>query len=155
MAEFTTVPDTVVHLVEELITAHHPHLNGANIGLLFRDEPAKSQGQTVAAKAELINDKWRSLFGRPYDFLITIAEPIWHDLTASQRRALLDHELCHCIWGKNGWTIRGHDFEEFNEIIQRHGLWRDQAVQMARAMQPRLPLGNGRVDAIPASGGAA
>lgn len=73
-------------------------------------------------------------------FVITIAQPIWELLDEAGRAALVDHELMHCdaLWDKDGKTklaIKAHDFEGFNAEIERHGIWRHNAVGMARAMQ--------------------
>ena len=71
-------------------------------------------------------------------FAIMISHPIWNKLDESQRVALVDHELMHCVVdlddGGLKLSTRGHDFEGFNEEMERHGLWRPNAYRMSRAM---------------------
>lgn len=52
-----------------------------------------------------------------YDFIITFDVAEWKALTEAQRRALVDHELCHCAVGDNGWRVRAHDIEEFRAVL--------------------------------------
>jgi hypothetical protein len=47
----------------------------------------------------------------------------WAQLTPPQRIALVDHELAHCEQTDAGWTMAGHDVEEFRSIVGRWGLW--------------------------------
>jgi len=44
-------------------------------------------------------------------------------ISAAQRKALIDHQLCHIFKGENSLKLVGHDVEEFNSVIVRHGLW--------------------------------
>lgn len=87
-------------------------------------------------------------FSNPADFfLISIWYEGWVNMTPEQRRALIDHELCHCIveedeeTGNTKLGMRGHDIEEFNEIVSRHGFWRPEVqtfVEEAQAGQNSL-----------------
>lgn len=62
-------------------------------------------------------------------FVITVWEKAWERLSRRQRVALIDHELCHCAiiedeeTGRLKATMVGHDIEEFNGVVQRHGQW--------------------------------
>jgi hypothetical protein len=62
-------------------------------------------------------------------FVITVWENAWEKLSDRQRKALIDHELCHCRieederTGKAKGVIVGHDIEEFNDVVRRHGHW--------------------------------
>lgn len=62
-------------------------------------------------------------------FVMEIAEPTWLELDDKKRRALVDHELCHCVVDDEvvdappKLSTRGHDLEEFIGIVNRHGLW--------------------------------
>lgn len=133
--KFSRVPDEVLRLCQQLIDEHHHALRHARIGIVFRDGPWKSKGKEVWGTAEKVSDKWR-LWGGDLDFLITLNEEVWRGrLTKLQRKALLDHELCHCEFDKNKLqaSIRGHDVEEFRQIIQRYGSWRDDVKAMEEA----------------------
>jgi hypothetical protein len=50
---------------------------------------------------------------------------VWNLFNDAQRAALIDHELCHFRKNKEtgAYDARGHDLEEFNEIVERHGIW--------------------------------
>jgi predicted metallopeptidase len=145
MATYKEVTQEVLHLVEELIAEFHNALCPCKIGLVFRDEAGSSGGRAVFAKSSKAPTKLQPLLQDELDIIIEIAEDKWTKLASEQRRALLDHELCHIAMGSNGWTIRAHDIEEFGEIIQRYGLWNyslySQATTLAKAAaQMPLPL---------------
>lgn len=83
----------------------------------------------------------------PEGFAITIHLEAWCKLLASQKKALVDHELCHCFmeFDENNepkLSMRGHDIEEFADIVARHGLWKqdleDFATVTAKHFQPNL-----------------
>jgi hypothetical protein len=87
----------------------------------------------------------------PPFYVITIWDKGRKELTAAQQQALVDHELMHCepqLDDGGNWklVIRGHDLEEFNAIVERHGLWQPDVEAMAKAMedaiQPGLPFGD-------------
>ena len=65
-------------------------------------------------------------------------------LNHAQRLALLDHELCHVMGDTDtGFTMRDHDIEEFNAVIERHGAWSRDVVEFlatARKAQIELPM---------------
>ncbi len=140
-------PDEIVSEAAGLIEKFHKHLRDARIGFLFRSQASRSQGLIVLAKAQLVTARWKPLLKEELDFIIWIAENYWvEELTAKQRTALLDHELCHCAgeWGE--WTMRGHDIEEFNQILSRHGEWHPALEEAGEALQLGLGLagaGNG------------
>jgi hypothetical protein len=103
------------------------------------------------------------------NFIILIDSVLWAELTRDQRAALVDHELCHCAVFVNGiddagfkgwrrWTnelkpidqwddwrfgMRGHDIEEFGEVLFRHGFWKPDAPEKKFgeivALQTRIP----------------
>lgn len=62
------------------------------------------------------------------DYILTINDGLWTLLERKQKRALIDHELVHCVakLSKEGvprWLLRHHDVEEFHIIVKRHGNW--------------------------------
>jgi len=102
------------------------------------------------------------------DFVILLDANAWGDFTKAQRHALVDHELCHCalfvkdveqrpvVWLRwtpdmdhpdsyveVRWGLRGHDIEEFGEVLFRHGFWKPDAperkVGEIVALQTRIP----------------
>jgi hypothetical protein len=94
-----------------------------------------------------------------YDFILLLNRSFVEDAGVSdeQRKALIDHELCHGAmkYGKDGepevdergrqvYRTRKHDLEEFSEIAERHGIWKRDIEAFAQALrrskQADLPL---------------
>jgi|CXWL01.1.fsa_nt_gi DNA segregation ATPase FtsK/SpoIIIE-like protein len=135
----------VAKIARQIISESHPHLAETRVEFRFFDEEKKKLNHSIFGYAEIISgDKaymatWMpDQFGEivqpesfrepePF-FMISIWEKAWRNLMESQRLALVDHELCHCIIEldeRNNPVLRlvGHDIEEFNAIVARHGLW--------------------------------
>lgn len=125
-------PNSIIDLAQEIIYDYHRGLLEARIGFLIRTEPSKSKGKRVYAKAEKVSSKHQLLLD--LDFLIWIDEEIWSELGDEQRKALIDHELCHCRYNlvEQKGEIVGHDVEEFNSIIERYGAWNADLVEFSR-----------------------
>jgi hypothetical protein len=135
-------------LMRELITAHHEHLLDARIALAWRHglKPNKD-GQLVLGKAHKASDLSRELAA--YDFVIMLNFDAWIQMEAPMRRALVDHELCHCqvamdgdkvqmdTKGRKVYRIRKHDIEEFREIVARHGTYKKDLEDFVKAATKR------------------
>jgi hypothetical protein len=133
MTEWTEVTNEVLDIAKEIIDLYHPFLKEARIGFVFRDTTGTSSGKEVVAKTSKVPEKYK-----PYmdlDFFIWIAEDFWTDLSLERCQALIDHELCHCGLGDNGWIMIGHDVEEFGVILERYGLWNRDLFNAGKAMQ--------------------
>jgi hypothetical protein len=137
-------PQTVLDLAQELIEEYHEHLLSAKIGFIFRDFAELQNGKRILGKASKISAKDKVY--SELDFLIWLASDYWLvEANEQQRRALLDHELCHCMFDEETgtWKLRPHDFEEFREIVKRYGLWSPDLMQagsvLAKATQIFLP----------------
>jgi hypothetical protein len=134
-------------LMDGLIAENHKHLSSANVALAWKiggwkpdDDGIRKLGQ--CKKASELDQR---LSG--YDFVILLNREAWEeDLSEDQRRALLDHELCHAEvkvdgdgeqaadeTGRRIWRIRKHDVEEFEAIVQRHGLYKRDLEHFAAA----------------------
>ena len=138
MAEYWRCPDDVSAIAGELIETYHQHLERAGILFLFRDEASSSNGKLVAGKASKMTAKENAIAGgAAYDFKIELAFDLWEKGNEKWRRALIDHELCHCGGTREeGWSILAHDIEEFAQIVERHGTWnKDLDLFMARTNQ--------------------
>lgn len=150
--------EDVQDIADELIKQFHPHLAGESIIYLFRSEHSEESGKMVFGKARRVTGLNAYLAVRadledmngPADDpddkaeapplkLIEIAFDVWKELNATQRIALVDHELCH--FGADG--MRPHDVEEFRAVIDRHGLWRPEIELLAAtiAQQKLFPAG--------------
>ncbi len=137
-AEFKEADAALIELAQELINEHHPWLREAKIGFMYRTEAAKSDNLTVSGKARKVSAEQQMFMD--FDFVIWIAEDTFAGYSPLQRRALVDHELCHCAGFPGKWQMRGHDFAEFVQIIERYGLWNDTLKRMGETInQPALP----------------
>ena len=121
MAEYTKAPESLLSIARTLIDEVHFELKEANIGFLFRDEAQVSKGKVILGTAKKA-PRWVQPYAN-LDFLIIIAKDEWDRMQQTRRIALIDHKLCHLIWDDGEPKIKGHDIEEFHEIIDRHGLW--------------------------------
>lgn len=131
-----------------IINEFHKHLLEMEVRLefLFRSDTKKRLGKSVGATAQKVTSL-AAFFGREPEqdavkpfFAIVISEPIWCHMDANERRALLDHELCHCGARRDndGNTVLymvGHDLEEFRCIVERHGYWQRDVKLMAQSME--------------------
>ena len=134
------VDEIVIDLVQQEIDSYHTHLRGAKVGVVFKEKATKRDGRLILGTAERVSAKQR-VAGLDFDFLITLAYDQWERLSLGQRSALVDHELCHCRYDDvDGASMRGHDVEEFQEVIDRHGLWRSDLVKVAESFQKGLTL---------------
>jgi len=145
-----------IDLVAKVIHEYHPRLREARIGVLFRSTAGSRNGRLIIGQASTVSEKWNVVLGNVsrLDFIIWLAKDWWDDASVDQRNALVDHELCHCYFDEWKPKILGHDIEEFAEVIERHGLWRNDLVTVASAFQPwLLREGNGEVVALSPKGG--
>jgi len=131
----------------------HSDLQRARIEYVFIDEAPESKGRTVWGRARRISGLPAFLARRrPVDvhvkpdpfFVIEISEDIWNTLNYDQQRALVDHELSHCVVDENNMTgevrlsTRGHDFEEFAGVLQRHGFWNIPTARLGAVVADQL-----------------
>lgn len=149
------VAKIVAELIED-VDVHWP-LDSCRIECLFmKDAPVKG-GRLVLGRARRVGGLTAYLADRLFHaqelyrppvpfFVIEIAEPQWREMTDDQRRALVDHELCHCVVdddtadGVPKLSTRGHDLEEFFGIVARHGLWSADITMMAGQVSKQLAL---------------
>lgn len=137
--EWREAPQYVLDVANRLIDQHHESLRDARIAFIMRSEASKSNGLVTLGRAKKVSDELQ--LHVPYDFIIWLASDEFVRLSAAQREALIDHQLCHLQWIDDVAKIRGHDFDgEFVEIIMRHGLWWPRSDALAVAVQSALPL---------------
>jgi hypothetical protein len=150
----------VKDMAERLIPKYHAHLRSwaEEIRYVFRNEAQVSKGRTVWGKAHKITgmpcylatnapgdaNAFDDVPPPPADmFVMEVAADIWEKLTARQREALVDHELMHFTIEMDDNAglvrgIRGHDVEEFREVVERHGAWKPDLAEFAEALQLSL-----------------
>jgi hypothetical protein len=142
-AEWAQAPQSIIDLARKIIRDHHPDLEDAGIGFLLRSEASTSQGRTVWAKAGKVDAKLKPYLETVYGemhFVIWIAADVWAALNEEQRRALIDHELCHLRFENGEPSLVGHDFEEFTCIVERYGLWNHALLGSANAFRHATQL---------------
>lgn len=149
------VNDIAHELLRELVTSFHPDLADAKVVLLFnRAWRVNAAGRLTLGKCKLASDLDRAL--SDFDVAIQLNEEFWLDdeTSGGQRRALLDHELCHAKLrldgetgepmlnelGKRVYAIRPHDVEEFEDVIKRHGTYKRDLERFAAAVLTRREL---------------
>jgi len=118
----------VEKIVDEVVADHHPHLSRARIIVLGKPKAGTKGQSVVVATANRAPKNLAALYkdaaGLDVHYLITIGRDAWDEMSAEQRRILIDHELCHFLGldEKGRWALRSdHDIQEFHEIIKRHG----------------------------------
>lgn len=132
-------------IMEDLQKREHGHLEGAKIALAWRlGWRADANGVLCLGKCRKRGDLDRELDS--FDFVILLNKEAWQGLATEQRRALIDHELCHAqiVIDSDGnpklddsdrlvCRIRKHDCEEFKVVVKRHGLWTSDLADIAKA----------------------
>jgi hypothetical protein len=148
----TKVGGPIYLLMRDLIAEHHEEISEARIALAWNTSwKPDVDGRVVLGKCKKASDLDRELAA--YDFIILLRKSWWqsHEVTDLQRRALLDHELCHATVKCDDRTgdplrderkrlvfrMRKHDVEEFTEIVERHGIYKGDLERMYAAMLRR------------------
>ncbi len=150
-------PDAVVlagqpyELLAEIRAENHFDTAEAKIALAWRKGiKPNADGKILLGRCVKASDLQRELVD--FDFVILLNKEYWEDpgFDRSKKLALLDHELCHAARavdsdgeptidskGRPVWRVRGHDVEEFEEIIARHGIWKRDLERFAEAIAKR------------------
>jgi DNA-binding FrmR family transcriptional regulator len=130
--------ELVEELAKELIAEHHTHLVNSNIAYLYKNKPMSQKGRTIIATAEKCSKKVKAISSR--DFVIVVSYEAYNKLTDKQKRAVIDHELEHCLVdeddeGNEVTKIIPHDVEEFYCIIARHKLYKSDLIALGRVVE--------------------
>jgi predicted metallopeptidase len=128
-------PDAIARV---LIRAIHNELLNASIVYLFRERTTSGKDQVKLGHAS--RAAGRLHFLTEHDFVLEFNWEAWRDLTAEQRVALVDHELCHCTMDdeSGNYAMRPHDVEEFGEIVHRWGLWKSDLMQFGPVVRTAM-----------------
>ena len=142
MPEYSKAPEEVLTLAGELIEAYHDKLTGGAIGFIFREDIQMKGGKRVLGSAAKVPAKVRPFVD--LDFIITLDALFYRSASPLQRRALIDHELCHLDYSEEGGAdvpkLVGHDFEEFRVIILRYGLWTPDLEESRESFEQALQI---------------
>lgn len=135
-------------MLNELIEEHHEELTNARIALAW----SLTWKPDTDGRVKLGQCKKRSELDREFndlDFVIVLRQEFVQspEVKDAQRRALLDHELCHATIrldregepalderGRKVYRLRKHDIEEFSEIVARHGCYKRDLEHFAVAL---------------------
>lgn len=136
-------------MLDEILHEHHDDLHEARIALAWCTSwKPDVDGRVTLGKCKKASDLDRELMA--YDFIILLSRAFWEDadVTDAQRRALLDHELCHAAvkCDESGeplidererpvYRIRKHDIEEFESVVRRHGMYKRDLERFAQAIK--------------------
>jgi hypothetical protein len=155
-------PDEVIlsgqpyELLAEIRAEHHFDTAEAKIALAWRKGTKPDvDGHLVLGRCVKQSDLARELVD--YDFVIVLNREVWEDpeFDREKKLALLDHELCHAARvvdddgekkvdtkGRPVWRVRGHDIEEFIEIVNRRGCWKRDLEKFGEAIlqKKKTPL---------------
>lgn len=132
-------------LMEEIRAAHHPHLADVKVAMAWRlGWRPDADGVLCLGRCRKRGDLDRELDS--FDFVILLNKDAWQTLNTNERRALIDHELCHATvvidaddnpklddQDRLVCRIRKHDVEEFKAVTERHGLWTSHLAELAQA----------------------
>jgi hypothetical protein len=135
-ANYDSLGDEAYNILYELAAHQHPLLRDARIALAWlRGVKPDKDGHIKLGKCYKAADVHRQLHN--FDFVIGLNREAMGLFNPRQRRALIDHELCHAApqVDKEGdqkrdaldrplWRIRKHDIEEFLAVVQRNGCWK-------------------------------
>lgn len=115
-----------------LMRTHEEVMGGRQVlGTVFMP---KVQGRLKDVFIWLLEEK----FPEGVDFLIILDADYWDESDDRLREILIFHELCHAIQkvdqygsprfdedGNPVWGLRGHDVEEFTDVVARYGAWNE------------------------------
>lgn len=158
MTSYRPAPE-VAELVNQIIedVPDHKRLAEIDIECVFIDPPAKSKGKFLLGRARKISGL-NAFLGRgsqadaaPFA-VIEIALRPWEAMTDEQRRALVDHEMCHLDVeydevGQPQIKMRGHDLEEFAGVVKRHGFWQSDVAEFSEVVAQQLTFAMEDADA--------
>lgn len=134
----------------QCVADHHGDLDRTNVRVALAWATSWKpdvDGRLTLGKCKKASDLDREL--APYDFCILLNQEFWLNprVTDAQRQALLDHELMHAavVYDEDGeikhdergracYRIRKHDIEEFADIVARHGCYKRDLEEFARAI---------------------
>lgn len=136
-------------IAEKLISKHHHELASAKFIYLCRNKSAKSGGKPVPGHIKKLAPMDKHLSrsyceaGEEPDFVMVVALDVWNDLQPNQRVALIDHLLTRCQAvedeksGEMKFSIRPPQVQEFPEVVERHGRWNEDLIEMGNCLEDK------------------
>lgn len=148
MIDRSTKEGQEIHkLVTELVREHHDHLRNASIAYCWMiGNKGDKDGRLILGKMKKASELDRELHA--WDLCLLLNRETWRVFSIEQKRALVDHELCHADLnlgkdgepvedphGKKTYRIRKHDIEEFAAVVRRHGIYKADLERFAEALE--------------------
>ena len=141
----------IYRMLTELLEQHHQDVVDARFALAFHlSWQPDADGRLMLGQCRKVSDLDREVLDlAAFDFIILLNQNFWEDELVNdvQRRALLDHELCHATVARDlagepivderqrtVYRIRKHDLEEFGVIAERYGCWKADIEQFASSL---------------------
>ena len=154
----TATGKTLYAMLDELLEKdRHDEIACAKIALAWRDPGWKPDvdGRQKLGQMKKASDLDREF--RPFDAVILLNRAFFESPTAKdmQRRAILDHELCHLTRkydtnhepmeddrGRAVYRLVRHDLEEFQAVVSEYGFYKRDIEAFYRACKqsPQLSL---------------
>lgn len=103
--------------------------NQVRIGYQWSTKEKKNKGRITFGDCTIVNDKFKEFID--YDFIITFYVNA-HNISAKAREMLMYHELRHIgIYEKDigelKFYLEPHTIEDFEDIIEKHGMhWEEK-----------------------------
>lgn len=135
-------------LMKEVRAESHKDTSQARVVLAWMlDTKRDVDGRLKLGKCVRASDLQRELVD--WDFVILLNKEVWEskDFGEPRKKALLDHELMHIAEavdkegepkfddrGRKIWRVRGHDIEEFTDIVKRHGCYKADLERFAEEL---------------------
>jgi hypothetical protein len=155
VADISVAPD-VESIAVELIGEFHPHIKSHGVRILYLKSATDKayRGRSVLAETQSLGGLagWLSQFvedgdDEPYEYAITVYGSAWEGLTAKERQACIDGELCKLVektvHRRDGEEtvikLQDYDVKGFTGNIERFGLWRS-SLRIFAAKARQLPL---------------
>jgi hypothetical protein len=125
----------VEDLAKQIIAQNRSNLSILKFTYVFRPEAAVTDGHVIAGMCVKVDDRNWSI--HKSDFIIEIAKDVWEEASDEFKLAIVDHELGHAgihmdeegqpkmdeRSGRIRTFCRRHDIEEFEDVLERHGLY--------------------------------
>lgn len=153
--KYRTAPE-VRDVIDAVMWDHHPLISeeGVKIEPVMLDKTPKKAGKDIMGRitkkmgldAFLGAEEKLSGFSKTAEafFVMEVSETWWNSLDATQRRALVDHLLCHVQYDEDGdnWRVILPQHGEYPEIVERYGFWRPDTslARMAVKLEHQLSL---------------
>ena len=125
-------------LFDVLIDRDHPALRRFALALLFKPKCTVRGSRIVRGTAQLATPREQELYGA--QAFVTLGYDEWADCTERQREAIIDHQLYHFAVSEDEELVMvGHDVEEFDAVLLKHGSWEEGLARFVETAQKILP----------------